>query len=124
MEQRDLMEAHVQLKRMNHLLNEVMDITKQLAEAMDRDDPVSIRMLIGMREEPIERLKLADQALRRQCEGQQRLAELLRGGAAQTEAETPLANQVDSNRRLLREVRELDEVLSRKLAREDSFYNN
>ena len=36
METSALMDAHVQAKRIYNLLNEVMDLSRQMAEAMDR----------------------------------------------------------------------------------------
>ena len=57
METSALMDAHVQAKRIYNLLNEVMDLSRQMAEAMDRDDQVAIRMLVSMREEPVRKLR-------------------------------------------------------------------
>lgn len=127
MEASTLLDAHVQAKRIYNLLNEVMDVSRQMAEAMDRDDQVAIQMLVSMREEPIRRLRQARQALEEQRdalepETAQRLSQLLNGEAAETEAEAPLAAQVGANRRLLEQVLELDRVLNRKLTREESIY--
>ena len=61
-----LMDAHVQLKRVYTALNEALDLTKQLAEAVDRDDQVTLRMLVAMRQEPIERIARARDALEQQ----------------------------------------------------------
>lgn len=127
MEASTLMDAHVQAKRIYSLLNEVMDVSRQMAEAVDRDDQVAIQMLVSMREEPVGRLRQARQTLVEQRESlepeaAQRLAQLLNGAEAETEAEQPLAAQVGANRRLLGQVLELDRILNRKLTREESFY--
>lgn len=127
MEASTLMDAHVQAKRIYNLLNEVMDVSRQMAEAMDRDDQVAIQMLVSMREEPVRRLRQARQALKEQRdalepETARRLSQLLNGEAAETEAEAPLAAQVGINRRLLEQVLELDRVLNRKVTREESIY--
>lgn len=128
MEERKLMEAHVQAKRMNNLLNEIMDVSKQLAEAVDRDDHVSIQMLLAMRQGPINQAKEVDMTLKQQCdemgdpEDGRRLAELLKGGAAETPEEAPLAAQIAANARLLRQVVEQDKILSEKLTRGKSVY--
>ena len=42
MDQKAMMDALVQVKRMSNLLNEVQDLSQQLAEAIDRDDRVSL----------------------------------------------------------------------------------
>lgn len=128
MEASTLMDAHVQAKRIYNLLNEVMDVSRQMAEAVDRNDQVAIQMLVSMREEPVRKLRQARQALVEQRdslepEKAQRLSQLLNGAEAETEAEQPLAAQVGTNRRLLSQVLELDQILNRKLTREESIYN-
>ena len=127
MEASTLLDAHVQAKRIYNLLNEVMDVSRQMAEAMDRDDQVAIQMLVSMREEPVHRLRQARRALKEQRDALEpeealRLTQLLNGEEAKTEAEAPLAAQIGANRRLLEQVLELDRVLNRKLTREESIY--
>ena len=127
MEASTLLDAHVQAKRIYNLLNEVMDVSRQMAEAMDRDDQVAIQMLVSMREEPVHRLRQARRALKEQRDALEpeaalRLTQLLNGEEAETEAEAPLAAQIGANRRLLEQVLELDRVLNRRLTREKSIY--
>ena len=127
MDEAALMNALVQTKRIYGLLNEVMDISRQMAEAVDRDDQVAIQMLVSMRGDPVRKLRRAQQTLEEQRdalepEAAQRLSQLLTGERAETEAEEPLAAQVGTNRRLLEQVLELDRVLNRKLTREESIY--
>ena len=66
MEQTKLMDAHVQVRRVYNLLGEVMDLSRQLAEAVDRNDQVSIQMLLAMREEPIQGILQAREAMQQQ----------------------------------------------------------
>ncbi len=127
MEASTLLDAHVQAKRIYNLLNEVMDVSRQMAEAMDRNDQVAIQMLVSMREEPIHKLRQARRVLKEQREALEpetarRLTQLLNGEEAETEAEAPLAAQVGANRRLLTQILELDQVLNRKMTREKSVY--
>lgn len=128
MEDTALLNAHVQLKKMYAHLNETLDLSRQLAEAVDRDDHVTIQMLLAMRQEPIEKLRRAQNALEQQRdllepEDGQELADLLSGGPPETDAAAPLAAQVGMNRRLLEQVQALDKAISLKLAREKSIYN-
>ena len=127
MEASVLLKAQVNTKRIYLLLNEVLDLSSQLAQALDREDQVTIRMLISMRREPIDKLKQARSVLLEMKqmlppEDAQRLAELLNGADAQEKEETELANQVRANKRLLEQVLELDKRLNQKLARENSIY--
>lgn len=127
MEAPALMDAHVQLKRIYTSLNEALDLTRQLADAADRDDQVAARMLVSMRQEPTDKLAGAQQALTQQRQSlpeadAARLSAILDGAEAETEAEAPLVAQVGSNRRVLKQLVELDRVVNRKLARGKSIY--
>lgn len=123
-----LLDAHVQAKRMYNALTETMDLTRQLAEASDRDDQVAVQLLVSMREEPVKRLRHIQDAIVQQKEALepqdgQRLDQLMRGEPAADAGEEPLAAQVGVNLRLWQQLRELDEVVNRKLTRGKSFYD-
>lgn len=60
MTEKAVMDALVQMKRTGNLLNELEDVTRQLGEAIDRNDQVSMQMLVAMREDPLEKLQAAD----------------------------------------------------------------
>ena len=38
-------------------LSEVLDLTRQLGESLDRNDQVAVRMIIAMRQDPLLRLE-------------------------------------------------------------------
>lgn len=130
MEEKAVMDALVQMKRTGNLLNEVLDLTRQLGEAIDRNDQVSIQMLLAMREEPLTKLQAADNAVREQLEtlpdreeaGQ--LAAILNGGSAEEGERTAkmLCDQVAVNRRRLKQVMDLDRILNQRMGREKSAY--
>lgn len=127
MDQKAMLDALVQVKRMGNLLNEVQDLSRQLAEAIDRDDRVSVELLAGMRREPIDKLVnaedvLADQAASLPPEDGAHLLALLGGAPAQAEEEKTLAELVGSNRRRLEQILSLDKILNQKLTRENSAY--
>ncbi len=126
MTEKIVMDALVQMKRTGNLLNEVEDLTRQLGQAIDRNDQVSMQMLVGMREEPLDKLRAADQAIREQLEALSggdeaaALAAMLNGGPpAQPEerAQQLLCEQVAANRRRLNPIIELDKVLNQRLGR-------
>lgn len=125
MESQMLMDALVQVKRMGNLCNEALDLSQQMAEAMDRSDYVSLQMLVAMRQEPINKMQVADQALRQQLielppEDSRHLAALLNGGEGGTKEEKVFAAQVAANSRMLKRVLELDGVLNQKINKETS----
>lgn len=128
MEQKYLTDGLVLTKRMGNLLNEVLDLSRELAQAVDRNDQVSVEMLVAMRREPIEKLAEVDEALRELVlsapdgDTGAHLAGLLEGGPAELPEERMLSDLAASNRRRLSQVLELDKRLNQKLTREESVY--
>lgn len=122
-----LLDAQVQEKRRYALLSELFDLTKQLAEAVDRNDEVTIQMLLSMREGPLAQMRQVEENLTRQRsslseEDGRRLEELLSGAPAQRQEENALSGQVGTNRRLLGQLVELDKRVNKKVTREKSVY--
>lgn len=125
MELSRMMEAQVQARRIYNALGEVESLSEQIAEALDRNDPVAVKVLLAMREEPILSAHHARDILRQMVESTDdggRLRALLNGGAAENAEENGLASQIAMNERLLRQIQELDRVLSQKIARDKSIY--
>jgi len=127
MEAPAILDALVQLKKIYAALNEALDVTRQLAEAVDRDDQITIRMLVSMRQEPTDKLAMANQALEQQraalpAADRERLSALLKGAADPQPEEAALAGQAALNQRTLKQLVDLDRVVNRKLTREKSIY--
>ena len=131
MTEKTVMDALVQMKRTGNLLNELEDLTRQMGEAIDRNDQVSLQMLIAMREEPLGKLQAADQAIRDQLElltdklEDAQLASMLNGGLpadSNVRVQQQLCEQVASNNRRLKQIMELDQQLNQRLGREDSAH--
>ncbi len=127
MEAPALLDALVQLKKAYTALNEALDLPRQRAEAVDRDDQITIRMRVSMRQEPTDKLARANQALEQQRAAlsdadAERLSALLKGTAAPEPEEAALASQAALNRRTLKQLVDLDRVVNRKLTREKSIY--
>ena len=80
-----------------------------------------------MREEPLGKLRRADLSLKELGGGLEaadadRLTAMLAGAEPERSEEAALCDQVGVNRRLLRQIIELDERTNRKLAHEKSVY--
>lgn len=99
----DWLELTVLERKKYNYLTEVQDVTRQLAESLDRNDQVSTRMLIAMRQDPIRQLAEVDNS------------EKLRLGT--------FSEQAGKTRRLLEQVVELDRRTSLRMAGEQSYYN-
>ena len=132
MTEKAVMDALVQMKRTGNLLNEVEDLTRQIGESIDRNDQVSMQMLIGMREEPLAKLQAADQALREQLEDLDdryeaaQLASMLNGGLPadpEVRSQQMLCDQVASNNRHLKRIMEMDQRLSQRLSQGNSAHS-
>lgn len=113
-------------KKYNHL-SEVLDLSQQMGQAMDRNDDVSVRMLIALRQEPLLQLQELKQAIEIKRasllpEDRERVIALNQGAAPQGEEETTYHNQAGAARRLLERIIELDERLNRRMAGDNSFY--
>ncbi len=122
----DWMELTVLERRKYNYLVEVMDVSRQLGEALDRNDQVSVKLLVAMRQEPILHLKelqtiIADR--RSKIEDDSRLQALLDGAPPQIREETAYIDQVGIARRLLEQILVLDRRLNTRLAGKDSYYN-
>ena len=127
MEASALMNIHVQLKRIYTALNETYDLTRQLEEAVDRNDQVTVQMLVAMRQEPVEKLRRGQQVLDQlkaalPQEAQGPMEALLKGSGTPAPEEAALANQAAINQRLLKQLVDLDRIVNRKVTREKSIY--
>lgn len=127
MRQSDLLDALVLERKIYNQLNEVFDLSQQLAEAADRGDPVAVQMLVGMRQEPINLIDEANRGLKRQLESlpeedSARLKALLDGAAPLGGEEERLCAQVAVNQKLLKKTVELDRRISGKIAGGSSVY--
>lgn len=108
-------------------LIEVADVTRQIAEAVDRRDEVAARLLLEERDAPVRELHDLEEGLRSFVAGLPeseaiRLGELLRGAEAENEEEKPLEDQVAQFRRILESVSGVDRQLSLRLGGNQSFY--
>lgn len=123
-----LLDLQVLERKKYNYLNDVMDLSQQLATAMDRNDQVSVRMLVAMRQDPLLQLEEIKRNLHRRLlefsPADQELAHRLLQGkeTSGSPREQAVADQVGVNRRLLERIIELDRRLNHRLTGEKSFY--
>lgn len=109
-------------------LIELSDITKQLANAVDRKDEVSIKIMISMRQTPLLELMETDTWIKDtvntlpEAEAV-RMGEILAGAEASSPEETALCDQISQNKRLLKSIGDMDRRISEKVDKRRSFYN-
>ena len=114
-------------KKYNCLL-EVEDVTRQLAEALDRNDQVSARMLVAMRQDPLLQLEEVDRSEKQRKsalseEDQERIRTLLQKREPRYDGENVFLEQAGKTRHLLERVVELDRRISLRMAGDHSFYS-
>ena len=117
----------VLVRKKYNSLSEVLDLTRQLGESLDRNDQVAVRMLIAMRQDPLLHLEEAERTAkdRRRSlteEEQRRIRSLLKGAEPQSSEERTFLDQAGKTRRLLERVVELDRRVSLRMAGGQSFY--
>lgn len=123
----DWLDLTVLERRKYNCLSEVMDLSQQMGEALDRNDQVSVRMLLALRQDPIlalEEVKRAINAKRAALtsEERERVSVLDGGDGPENTEEAAYAAQAGSARRLLERVVELDRRLSLRLGGKSSYY--
>lgn len=114
---------------MYRALSEVQDITRELLDAVDRQDQVSVRLFLSMRQEQINQLRDQKELLKKQCGGLPKeegdlLRQILSGKKPAGVEGEALSLQVERNRALLERTLQADKALSRRLAGRESFYQS
>jgi len=127
MEQYELDEVLSVRKRQMVKLIELTDLTKQLSQAVDNRDQISVQMLLSMRREPVSQLEELEQSLRRRLleypeEDAIRMGAILNGAEAESPQEEALCAQTARHNRMLEEVSRLDRQLSLRLGGGRSYY--
>lgn len=126
-------EILIQAQGRYRVLNEVLQITKEIADALSRDDRVSVQMLLGMRQDEINNLSRSEQSIftllgcatGKEKEEIQALLKGEREAAKEDSFEKRKIGEIGQNNKKIRtKIVELDRAISTKLAGNDSFYGN
>lgn len=127
MTKNDWLELTVLERKKYNCLLEVEDATRQLAQALDRNDQVAAQMLVALRQDPLLKLEEVDRGEKQRkaalpAEDQDRLRILLRDQEARYDGESAFLEQAGKTRKLLERVVELDRRISLRVAGDHSFY--
>ncbi len=128
--ERSLSELLVLERSIFRKLGEITGITRELAEAVDREDQVSVRLLLTGRHRPLlelQELNAALELMRCDLSGEDEAAFdrlVRRASPTESEAERDIAEQIAQNRRALEQLSALDRRVNEKLCRDKSFYRN
>ena len=107
--------------------NEILSVTEQMVESMERNDRFSVSMLLSMREDPVRQAQeiqdqIGEYLLQMPEEDAIRANGLLTGAESGQGMESALCNQVAQNQRLLDRIIRLDKFISQRLGGNRSFY--
>ena len=127
MNQQTITEAHGACRTMYTALSELLELTTDLSEAIQRQDQVSVQLFLSMRQEPLERLRICDAHLRRLCSSlpqaeSAQLRQVLNGQSGGTATTQGLERTVRQNRQLLEQITRMDECINRRMGGKKSFY--
>lgn len=120
-----------QMQRRYGTVDEVFRVTKELTDALSRDDRMAAQMLLEMRQEELDHLSESEEKIYMllECVDQQErngILKLLKGErkvSSEASFEEKKIGEIGENiRRNLEKVLELDRVISVRLAGKDSFY--
>ena len=110
-------------------LNEILRLTGEIAENLNRNDKVSVQMLLEMRAKELEHI---DENMRRFLifkeqfseEVQREMERLLKVKDADPEGvhATAIADTVENCEKVLNQIIEIDKRMSKRVAGSDSFY--
>lgn len=126
-----LQDLLVQQKKKYIQLTEVLNVTIQMADAVERDDNVSMSLLIAMRQEPLLIIDEIQQVVGERLESLPasagaHLRALLTGRGTEKAApqESELDEQCQMNFRLLSRIVTIDKRLNQKVGKEQSYYKD
>lgn len=127
--EKEVLETVLALERkMYSALNEVLEVTEELSDAIQRQDQVSVQLFLKLRQEPIDRLQECRTRLINLCgrlpgaDGAQ-LRRLLSGqGDGLIPGAETLEKQVHQTDNLLKRVLVVDQAVNRKIGGKKSFY--
>ena len=119
------MKLLVQLRKRYTALTEMLDLTMQMGEALDRNDRTSFSMLLAMRQEPVLRMQELDGNIRRIVEIdapdiEARWRALVRGDNPQNADEQMIVNQMQQNKRVIERLVPIDSRISQVLSERKS----
>ncbi len=128
MTDKEIVDFHVLERKRYNLLKEVLDLSKQLGDSIDRNDQVTMRMLLSMRQDPISKLEKVKEEIDAvlgslsQIEQDQFQRMLAGVNQAETKAEQALQAQSLETVAVLNEVLALDKRINQRVAGENSVY--
>lgn len=108
-------------------MSEVYELTNEMLDAVKRQDRVSVRMYLKMRQDPISKLCNLREKLELYCttlspEPAQELRDILSGKVSAQDELAPLCKLVAQNQHLLNRTIQADQQLNQMLAGKKSFY--
>ncbi|MEF9941582.1 MAG: hypothetical protein RSA90_04515 [Lachnospiraceae bacterium] len=113
-----LLEILKQLQKKYNCVNEIHNTTKEIGDALSRDDRISVQMLLGMRQEEMDKADECNHAVR-MLESSLPVAEA--HYYREHEKVKEMKNKIQS---VLDRCVALDKIMSKRVGGKDSFYSS
>lgn len=121
----------INMQKKYNLLSEIMNLTKDMAESISRNDDVSLQMLIAMRQEAMVKADECDQIVIKSMgmfDPDERKNIKLYVNASkssehnQNSEEAKIYEIAGKNKRILKKIIEIDQIINKKMGGKESFY--
>ncbi|MFR3730917.1 hypothetical protein [Lacrimispora sp.] len=130
MEEAMLIEILKEVQKKSQCILEIERITKEIGEALSRNDRTSVQLLLGMRQEEMDNGDISENNIQRlisvlEGEDRQKVISLLSGEEykkTETLLEKKIVEKCKNMQMVLKRTIDLDRHISLRLAGKDSFY--
>lgn len=127
MTDKDVLDIHVLVRRKFNLMSQVLDLSKQMGDSIDRNDESNLKKLFVERDDPIEKAKEVHEEIIHKVNGFRpkdvtHIWKVIAGEVHNTKAEAALQKQALATQKVTKEVLQLDERLNKRIFGQDSLY--
>lgn len=127
MTDKDVLDIHVLVRRKFNLMSQVLDLSKQMGDSIDRNDESNLKKLFAERDEPIEKAKEVHEEIIQAVNGFRpkevtHIWKVIAGEVHNTKAEEALQKQALATQNVTKEVLQLDERLNIRIFGQGSLY--
>lgn len=123
-----VMDFHILQRKKYNLLKEVLELSLEIGQSMDRNDQSCLRKNLAMRQDPIAKLsEIKNQTLfeldRLSADDAEHIRLVMSGKKAESKVEQALLQQIQESDLLLDKIMVLDEKINKRVVGKDSVYS-
>lgn len=131
-EKKQLTKILIETQKKHNCFNEILDLTNQMEDTMQRNDPISFQMLMGMRAEVMDKVDEINRGIEELSgEFSEEIQSLIKKQTSpDAEEEGDFAPELlkigeitNKTKRILEKIITIDQVMNQKIAGDQSYYN-